>query len=115
MDQSVSLAIRDARPNPFLLSRDDRESALPPVSSESSMPRDAAQSRRLHEPGPVVVGHDPITGKYALDIPGHPTYVDRDITLHFESKESLREFMAIPTDHPFRLVDDPVSEGYDEG
>lgn len=79
------------------------------------MPRDQSQSRRLHEPSQRLSTVDPITGSDIEDPTGHPYLVDGDLTVYFESEETRQVFLDIPTDHPFRLVDNPTDEGYDEG
>lgn len=77
--------------------------------------RDQTQSERLHEPGRIIASTDPITGRKIDDVSGHPYIVDGDVTIYFENEDSRRQFMELPVDHPFHLVDNPTDEGYDEG
>lgn len=77
--------------------------------------RDQTQSGRLHEPAQILSSVDPITGREIEDLTGHPYLVDGNVTIYFESEETRRQFMEMPTDHPFHLVDNPTDEGYDEG
>jgi hypothetical protein len=77
--------------------------------------RDQTQSRRLHEPTQIHSHTDPMTGRVIEDISGHPYLVDGNVTLYFETEATRREFMEMPIDHPFHLVDNPTDEGYDEG
>jgi len=77
--------------------------------------RDQTQSRRLHEPAQILSSTDPITGREIDDLAGHPYLVDGNVTIYFDTEATRREFMAVPNDHPFHLVDNPTDEGYDEG
>lgn len=79
------------------------------------LPRDQAQSVRLHEPTQRITATDPMTGSEIEDLPGHPYFVDGNLTIYFESDETRRAYLEMPTDHPFRLADNPTDEGYDEG
>jgi YHS domain-containing protein len=77
--------------------------------------RDQKQSRRLHEPAQILSTTDPITGREIDDLAGHPYLVDGNVTMYFENEATRREFMEMPIDHPFHLVDNPTDEGIDEG
>ncbi|MCA1979691.1 MAG: hypothetical protein LDL19_10700 [Thiobacillus sp.] len=77
--------------------------------------RDQAQSRRLHEPEQILSSTDPMTGVEIDDVSGHPYLVDGNVTMYFESESTRQEFIAMPVDHPFHLIDNPTDEGYDEG
>lgn len=79
------------------------------------LPRDQTQSTRLHEPEQMLSSIDPITGRDIEDLEGHPYLVDGNVTMYFESEETRQAYLDTPTDHPFRLVDNPTDEGYDEG
>jgi len=79
------------------------------------LPRDQSQSLRLHEPSQRLSTIDPITGNEIDDPEGHPYLVDGDLTIYFETEATRRAYTDIPVDHPFRLADNPVDEGYDEG
>lgn len=79
------------------------------------MQRDQTQSARLHEPAQILSSTDPMTGLEIDDLSGHPYLVDGNVTIYFESEATRREFMEMPIDHPFHLVDNPTDEGYDEG
>jgi YHS domain-containing protein len=80
-----------------------------------ALPRDQTQSRRLHEPEQILISTDPVTGREIEDLAGHPYLVDGNVTMYFETEATRREFMDMPVDHPFHLVDNPTDEGYDEG
>ena len=79
------------------------------------LPRDQMQSVRLHEPDHLRNTIDPITGRDLEDIPGHPSHVDGNVMMYFESEATRQEYLDMPIDHPFHLVDNPFDEGYDEG
>lgn len=79
------------------------------------LPRDAEQSHRLHEPEQMLTSIDPITGRDIEDLAGHPYLVDGNVTMYFESEATRDEYLEMPIDHPFHLVDNPVDEGIDEG
>lgn len=80
-----------------------------------NLARDQTQSRRLHEPSFQITTIDPITGEDLKDLKGLPSLVDGNITLYFASEETRREFMEMPVDHPFHLIDNPYEEGEAEG
>ena len=79
------------------------------------LPRDQTQSSRLHEPTLRLSTTDPISGRDIEDLAGYPYLVDGNLTMYFETEATRRAYLDIPTDHPFRLVDNPTDEGYDEG
>lgn len=79
------------------------------------MQRDQTQSSRLHEPAQILISTDPITGVEIDDLSGHPYLVNGNVTFYFETEATRQEFMEMPIDHPFHLVDNPTDEGYDEG
>lgn len=80
-----------------------------------SLPNDQTQSHRLHEPSHMISNIDPITGRDIGDLAGHPFIVDGNMTMYFETEATRQEYIDMPTDHPFHLVDNPTDEGYDEG
>ena len=77
--------------------------------------RDCQQSTRLHEPEYLITNIDPITGRDVPDYRTHPLWVDGNVTSYFESEETRQAYLDMPTDHPFRLVDNPDGEGEAEG
>ena len=77
--------------------------------------RDQTQCRRLHEPAQILSSTDPMTGREIDDVSGHPYLIDGNVTIYFESESTRQEFMHMPLDHPFHLVDNPTDEGYAEG
>ncbi|MEO1767892.1 hypothetical protein [Thiobacter aerophilum] len=77
--------------------------------------RDQQPSRRLHEPAQILFDVDPITGTALTDLAGLPYLVDGNVVIYFETEESRQLFCDMPTDHPLKLVDNPLEEGEAEG
>lgn len=79
------------------------------------LPRDCAQSLRLHEPNLMISSQDPMTGVEIADLTGHPFIVDGNLVIYFENNETRQAFQDMPIDHPFHLVDNPYEDGEAEG
>jgi len=79
------------------------------------LPRESEQSRRLHEPEWLLTNIDPITGNDIADYLRHPHLTDGNVTMYFETEETRQAYLDTPVDHPFRLIDNPDGEGFDEG
>lgn len=80
-----------------------------------NLARDAEQSHRLHEPEWLITNIDPITGHDVTDLAHRPQHVDGNVTMYFETPETRQEYLDMPLDHPFHLVDNPDEEGEAEG
>ncbi|HHJ16778.1 MAG TPA: hypothetical protein ENJ80_08795, partial [Gammaproteobacteria bacterium] len=65
------------------------------------LPRDLEQSHRLHEPDHMISTIDPITGRDIGDLSGHPSLLDGNLTIYFESEETKAEFERTPVNHPY--------------
>jgi len=87
----------------------------PNWAASDPLPRDREQSHRLHEPERMTTTIDPITGRDIGDLEGHPYLVDGNVVIYFESEETRKAYQEMPTDHPFRLQDNPTDEGEAEG
>ena len=87
----------------------------PNWTATDALPRDKEQSHRLHEPELMISTVDPVTGMEIEDLAGCPYLVDGNMVIYFESEESRKAFLAMPTDHPFKLQDNPLEEGEAEG
>jgi YHS domain-containing protein len=87
----------------------------PNWAATDPLPRDREQSHRLHEPEQMISTVDPITGVEIDNLEGRPYLVDGNMVIYFESEETRRAFQAMPTDHPFKLQDNPTEEGEAEG
>jgi len=67
----------------------------------SDLPRDQEQSHRLHEPDHLIGTIDPMTGRDIIDVNGHPSLVDGNLTIYFESEETKAAFKKMPLNHPY--------------
>jgi hypothetical protein len=80
-----------------------------------AMPRDQAQSHRLHEPEYRISTIDPMTGDDIEDVTSHPSLADGNLTIYFESEATRKAYLALPIDHPARCLPYPVSDDDDRG
>ena len=86
-----------------------------------AMPRDQAQSHRLHEPEYRISTIDPMTGAaekhklYSFEVTSHPSLADGNLTIYFESEATCKAYLALPIDHPARCLPYPVSDDDDRG
>ena len=69
--------------------------------ASSALPRDREQSHRLHEPDHLIGTIDPMTGRDIIDVTGHPSIVDGNLTIYFESEKTKAEFEQMPLNHPY--------------
>ena len=70
--------------------------------------RDQEQSHHLHEPDHLVGSIDPITGNDIGDVRGHPSLVDGNLTIYFESEKTKSEYEHTPVNHPYEhSLDNP--------
>jgi YHS domain-containing protein len=79
------------------------------------LPRDQEQSHRLHEPDHLIGTIDPITGHDIGDVKGHPSLIDGNLTIYFESEETRQAFLEMPVNHPFEHSLGKQSEDIDRG
>ena len=79
------------------------------------LPRDREQSHRLHEPDHLIGTIDPITGRDIGDVLGHPSLVDGNLTIYFESEETKAEFERTPINHPYEHSIGEPSVEFDRG
>lgn len=75
-----------------------------------ALPRDRAQSRRLHEPEYRVDTIDPMTGGDIKDTTGHPCVIDGNLTIYFSSEESREAYIEMPLNHPALRLPFPASD-----
>ena len=80
-----------------------------------ALPRDRTQSLLLHEPKYRVYTTDPITGKSIEDIAGHPSLVDDNLTIYFETQATRQAYIDIPTNHPNPRVPFAATDEDDRG
>ena len=77
--------------------------------------RDQGQSHRLHEPDHLIGTIDPITGNDIGDVRGHPSLVDGNLTIYFESEETKTEYEHTPVNHPYEHSVGNPSDDIDRG
>jgi len=79
------------------------------------LPRDIAQSHRLHEIGHINSHTDPITGNDVMGTSGHPFVVDGILTVYFESEQTRQEYLNKQIDRPVPSLGSKPSAEYDRG
>ena len=79
------------------------------------LPRDKEQSHRLHEPDHLINTIDPITGRDIDDVSGHPSIVDGNLTIYFESEKSRKTYQEMPINHPCSRSTGKPSADMDRG
>ena len=79
------------------------------------MPRDQGQSRRLHEPEHRINTIDPMTGKDIEDVTSHPSLMDGNLTVYFETDTTRKAYLELPLDHPNPHLPYPATDGDDRG
>lgn len=79
------------------------------------MPRDQDQSHRLHEPDHRINTIDPMTGDDIEDVSTHPSLVDGNLTVYFETEVTRKAYIEMPLDHPNLHLPYPAAEDDDRG
>jgi hypothetical protein len=79
------------------------------------LPRDREQSHRLHEPEHLNNSIDPITGRDIVNRTSHPHIEDGNLTVYFESEDTLRAYKDMPVDRPFARLRGAPSDDDDRG
>jgi hypothetical protein len=79
------------------------------------LPRDQAQSHRLHEPEYRINTIDPMTGDDIRDATSHPSLADGNLTVYFETEATRQAYLDMPVDHPNLHLPYPASEDDDRG
>ena len=77
--------------------------------------RDQAQSHRLHEPEHLINTIDPMTGLDIEDVSSHPSLVDGNLTLYFETDANRKAYQELPLNHPNRHVPFEAADDDDRG
>ncbi|MCW8918394.1 MAG: hypothetical protein OQL08_06225 [Gammaproteobacteria bacterium] len=80
-----------------------------------ALARDQTQSHRLHEPEHRTNSADPMTGEDIENVTTHPSLVDGDLTLYFETKATRKAYLDTPVDHPNPHLPYPASDTDDRG
>ena len=79
------------------------------------LPRDQTQSHRLHEPDHRVSTIDPMTGADIQDVTGHPSLVDGNLTIYFETEATRKAYVELPLNHPSLRLPFPAADDDDRG
>lgn len=69
--------------------------------ASTPLARDQEQSHHLHEPDHLNGTIDPITGHDIVDLKSHPSLNDGNLTIYFESEETMQQFLETPVNHPY--------------
>jgi hypothetical protein len=80
-----------------------------------AMPRDQAQSLRIHEPEYRISAIDPMTSDDIEDVTSHPSLVDGNLTIYFETEATRKAYLARPIDHPNLRLPYPGADDDDRG
>ena len=83
--------------------------------ASTPLARDQEQSHRLHEPHHLTGTIDPSTGNDVGDVRGHPSLVDGNLTIYFESEETKSEYEHTPVNHPYEHSIGNPSDDIDRG
>jgi hypothetical protein len=79
------------------------------------LPRDQAQSHRLHEPEHRINTIDPMTGNDIVNVTSHPSLVDGNLTMYFETDGTRKAYLNMPLDHPNLHLPYPAADSDDRG
>ena len=85
------------------------------VASDDTLPRDREQSHRLHQPDHLINTIDPITSRDIENVETHPSIVDGNLTIYFESEKTRQAFRETPIDHPYAHLPDNFPKEVDRG
>jgi hypothetical protein len=81
----------------------------------SALPRDHSQSQRLHEPKYRINTIDPMTGEDIENVTSHPSLVDGNLTIYFETDATRKSYLDMPLDHPNLHLPYPAAADDDRG
>ena len=84
----------------------------PPVDA---LLRDQSQSQLLHEPKYRINTTDSMTGHDIEDVVNHPSMVDGNLTLYFETDVSRKAYQDLPLNHPSLHLPYPATDEDDRG
>ena len=79
------------------------------------LPRDQTQSHRLHEPEHRINTIDPMTGDDIEDVTSHPSLVDGNLTIYFETEATRKAYQDMPINHPNLRLPYPATDDDDRG
>ena len=79
------------------------------------LPRDQTQSTLLHEPKFRISNIDPMSGHDIENATNHPSMVDGNLTIYFESEKTRTAFRNMSLNHPSLHLPFPAAENDDRG
>jgi len=79
------------------------------------LPRDQTQSQRLHQPEHLINTIDPMTGDDIEDVTSHPSLVDGNLTVYFETEATRKGYVDMPPNHPNLRLPYPANDDDDRG
>lgn len=79
------------------------------------LPRDQAQSHRLHEPEYRINTIDPMTGDDIENATSHPSLADGSLTIYFETDATRKAYLDMPFNHPNLHLPYPATADDDRG
>ena len=79
------------------------------------LPRDKSQSHRLHEPESRISTTDPMTGHDIENATTHPSLVDGDLTVYFDTEATRKAFIDMPLNHPNHCLPFAATDMDDRG
>ena len=80
-----------------------------------ALQRDKDQSQRIHEPEYRIMTIDPITGHEVEDYTNHPSTLNSNMTIYFETEENRQEYLNMPFNHPYLHLPFPATDEDDRG
>ena len=81
----------------------------------SPLQRDQTQSHRLHEPTYRICATDPMTNHEIKYYEGHPSIIEGDLTIYFDSEVTRNAYRKLPFNHPNEHLPFPASDEDDRG
>ena len=79
------------------------------------LPRDQAQSHRLHEPVHRINTIDPMTGSDIENVTSHPSLECGELTMYFATADTRKAYLDMPLDHPNLHLPYPAEDSDDRG
>jgi hypothetical protein len=83
--------------------------------ANDTLPRDQTQSHLLHQPDHLINTIDPMTGNDIKDVLHHPSVIEGNLTIYFETEATRKAYLAMPMNHPNRHLPYPAKPDDDRG
>jgi hypothetical protein len=77
--------------------------------------RDQSQSDLLHEPRFRISNIDPMSGEDVTDVSSHPSLIDGNLTMYFQTEETRKDYIRMPMNHPSLHLSFAPTVGDDRG